>query len=61
MIEQKIKCALEEKNISIYKLAKDTGIRYELLRRVFAGERKLSADEMVLILNCENISFEDIK
>ena len=57
----KIKRILNERNISIYRLSKLTEIKYELLRRTFAGERKLLADELILILNVTGISFEEIK
>ena len=61
MVEKKIKHILDKKGISIYKLSKDCGIKYELLRRVFVGERKLTADEMILIMNCANIKFDELK
>ncbi len=49
-----LKNELEAKGITMYKAAKLTGIKYELLRRVFRGERKLSADEFLLVLEkCE--------
>ena len=57
----KLKQELEEKGITVYKAAKLTGMKYELLRRVFCGERKLSADEFLLILEKCGINFEKMK
>ena len=56
-----LKKALETKGITVYKAAKLTGIKYELLRRVFCGERKLSADELLLILEKCEIDLEKVK
>lgn len=57
----KLKKEFEEKGITVYKAAKLTGIKYELLRRVFCGERKLSADEFLLILEKCEIDFKKVK
>ena len=60
MIERALKQQLDKKGISMYKLAKETGIKYELLRRVFKGARKLAADEFVEILLVTGIDIKDI-
>ena len=60
MIEKALKQQLDKKGISTYKLAKETGIKYELLRRVFKGARKLAADELVEILLVTDIDIKDI-
>ena len=60
MIEKALKQQLDKKGISTYKLAKETGIKYELLRRVFKGARKLTADELVAILLVTDIDIKDI-
>ena len=52
---------MEIKHITIYRLSKLTDIRYELLRRVFRGERKLTAEEFILILDKTGIRLEDLK
>ena len=59
-VTEKLNDILKEKNITTYKLSKLTGIKYELLRRVFAGKRKLSADEFVLILEKTGICFSEL-
>lgn len=59
-VTEKLNDILKEKNITIYKLSKLTGIKYELLRRVFARERKLSADEFVLILEKTGIYLSEL-
>lgn len=59
-VTEKLNDILREKNITIYKLSKLTGIKYELLRRVFARERKLSADEFVLILEKTGIYLSEL-
>ena len=59
-VEFKIKEALKKHNISIYRVAKLTGIRYELLRRSLALQRTLSANELILILKCTDINYEDL-
>lgn len=61
MLISKLKKEMQENDISIYKLSKLTGIKYELLRRVFVGRRKLSAEELLLILDKTNIEFSNIK
>lgn len=61
MLISKLKKEMQENDISIYKLSKLTGIKYELLRRVFVGQRKLSAEELLLILDKANIEFSNIK
>lgn len=61
MLISKLKKEMQENDISIYKLSKLTGIKYELLRRVFVGQRKLSAEELLLILDKTNIEFSNIK
>ena len=60
MIEKALKQQLNKKGISTYKLAKESGIKYELLRRVFKGARKLAADELVEILLVTDIDIKDI-
>ena len=61
MVEIKIKEELNRRKISTYRLSKDIGIKYELLRRVFCGKRRLLADELLLILEKTGINFETIK
>ena len=61
LVANRIRGQMRKRGISIYRLAKLTGIRYELLRRVFCGERKLTADELVLILEKIDIKFDDVK
>lgn len=61
MVAEKIKKEMGKRGISICWLSKELGMRYELLRRVFSGERKLAADEFLLILEKTGIKFEDIK
>ena len=61
MLISKLKKEMQENDISIYKLSKLTGIKYELLRRVFVGQRKLSAEELLLILDKTSIEFSNIK
>lgn len=56
-----LKKGLEVKGITVYKAAKMTGMKYELLRRAFCGERKLSADEFLRILEKCQIDFEKVK
>ena len=52
---------MQKQGITIYALSKLTNIRYELLRRALRGKRKLTADELVVILKRTGIKFEDIK
>lgn len=60
-IVKKLSVAMKSKKITVYALSKMTGIKYELLRRVFAGKRKLTADELVLIVKRLSIDFDEIK
>ena len=60
MIVDALKHEMEKRNLSIYRASKLTGITYELLRRVFSGKRKLSADEFILILDKCNITYDEI-
>ena len=46
MTVKKLKGVLDSKGISLYKLSRLTGIKYELLRRTFNEKRKLTADEI---------------
>ncbi len=55
-----LKKSMAIRGITIYSLAKLTGIRYELLRRVFNGTRKLTAPELVTILTLSNIKLEEL-
>lgn len=48
-VKYKLKQYMLENNITIYYLSKSTGISYELLRRVFNGNRTLPADELIKI------------
>ena len=57
----KILRKMKEKGISIYRLAQMTGIKYELVRRIFRANRKMSAEELVLILDKTGIAFDEIK
>ena len=61
MVEAKLYARMKASGITIYRLAKLTGMRYELLRRVFCGERKLTANELVNILDKTGISFDEVK
>lgn len=47
---EKLQEILDRRGITLYKLAKLTGIRYELLRRSFHGKRRMSADEYLYIM-----------
>ena len=60
IVAESLKAELESKGISIYRLSKLTGIKYELLRRVFQNERKLTADELLLVLRKTGIAFENM-
>ena len=46
--------------ISIIFIANKTGIKYELLRRSLKGERILSADEFVKVINALDIDLKSI-
>jgi hypothetical protein len=59
-VEAKLKTALQKHHISIYRLSKLSGIRYELLRRSFNSQRKLSASEFIKILSCTGIQYEEV-
>ena len=48
VITEKIYKAMEQQGMTTYKLAQLIGMKYELLRRVFHGKRKLTADELPL-------------
>lgn len=61
MIVRRLKSVLESKGISLYKLSRLTGIKYELLRRTFNEKRKLTADEMILILERTGIDLKEIE
>ena len=61
MVSVILKNIIKSKGITIYYLSKQTGIKYELLRRVFSGERKLTADEFILILDVAGITIDEIK
>lgn len=61
MLVGKLKHELDKKGITIYRLSKLTSIKYELLRRVFTNERKLSADELLKIIDATEIDFEKLK
>ena len=57
--ERIVDIILEEvykRKMTLYKLSKITGIKYELLRRVFVGGRKLVASELITI--AEAIDFD---
>lgn len=60
MIE-KLRNALSNREISLYALSKRIGIEYELVRRMFCGKRKMTAEELILILDKTGIDFEEIK
>ncbi len=55
-----LKSELKKRNISVARLSRLTGIRYELLRRSFNAARELRADELVRILTCTGISYNEI-
>ncbi len=59
-IEKRVKSVLKKHHISMYQVAKKSGIRYELLRRSMALKRTLSANELVLILKVTDIAYEEI-
>ncbi len=60
MVVQKLYNVMKEKKITMYRLSKLTGIKYELIRRLFCNQRMLSADEFVLILDKTGITFEEV-
>lgn len=57
---EKLGAALKRRGITVYRLSKITGIKYELLRRSLAEERKLTAVELVEILKATGIGLEEI-
>ena len=61
MLIKNLKRELDKKGISLYRLAKLTGIRYELLRRTFNEKRKLRTDEFIKILSTCNLKYEEVK
>lgn len=60
MIAEKLLNVMRNKGITIYAVSRLTGIRYELLRRAFRGKRRLTADELALILKQTDIKFEEL-
>ena len=58
MIAEKIYKAMEQQGMTTYKLAQLIGMKYELLRRVFHGKRKLTADELILIMKCVDVDLK---
>lgn len=57
---ERLAAALGARHITVYRLAQITAVPYELLRRVFRGERKLKADELIDILLKTGICFDEI-
>lgn len=57
---EKLRAALKRRGITVYRLSKITGIKYELLRRSLTEERKLTAAELVEILKAAGIGLEEI-
>ena len=60
VITEKIYKAMEQQGMTTYKLAQLIGMKYELLRRVFHGKRKLTADELILIIKYVDIDLKAI-
>ena len=58
VIAEKIYKAMEQQGMTTYKLAQLIGMKYELLRRVFRGERKLTADELLLIMKYVDVDLK---
>lgn len=52
---------IKDKDITIYKLSKSTGISYELLRRTLNGTRKLTADELIKIAAALDYDLNSLK
>ena len=50
-----------KRKMTLYKLSKITGIKYELLRRVFAGGRKLLASELITIAKAIDFDLNSLK
>lgn len=57
---ERLRAALKRRGITVYRLSKITGIKYELLRRSLAEERKLTAAELVEVLKAAGIGLEEI-
>lgn len=57
---QRLKAAMAIRGITVYNLAKRIGLRYELMRRVFNGERKLTAVELLIILNAADLEIGEL-
>lgn len=57
---EKLRAALKRRGITVYRLSKITGIKYELLRRSLTEERKLTAAELVEVLKAVGIGLEEI-
>ncbi len=60
MLIDNLKQEFEKKQLTIYKVSKLTGIKYELLRRSLNEKRRLAADELILILTKCGIAYDDI-
>ena len=60
MVSEKLLSVMKEKGITMYRLSKITGMRYELIRRIFCHQRKPTADEFVLILQKTGITYEEV-
>lgn len=58
--QQKLSKYLSRQGITISHVAKAANIQYELLRRSLNGDRVLTADELVAILQFTDITLEDI-
>lgn len=61
VVAERLLNVMQNKGITIYTASKLTGIRYELLRRAFRGKRRLTADELALILKQTGIKFEELE
>ena len=61
MVVRDLEREMRVRGITLYRLSKMTGIRYELLRRSFHGARKLTAEELVLILDKTGIDYAQVK
>ena len=59
--KQKVLRELKNKGITLYRLSQMMNMRYELIRRTFNGNRTLTADELLLLLEKTGIDFEQIK
>lgn len=58
--QRKLSKYLSRRGITISHVAKAANIQYELLRRSLNGDRVLTADDLVAILQCTDITLEDI-